>query len=775
MNMENRSHVKQIMPAIFIIITTFMGSCEKNVFNPEKVKATYEDKFPVKDVDPLMDWKMTNPIAVQVAVYEDEGINYTIRIYDNNPLTNNSSAKLLAEGIATSSQPFITVMDCPIATTEVYICRIDPKSRNVVKLVSITNDNLNATFGIPPSPASIQGRSRAITRSGNVTPQSPDRSESEIETLAQTARELTTATTLFAGDIYKISQGNTFHGNITTWGIYGTPATVIIEGTWTPPGNENINTGVDIIVMKTGSIVLPDNSTLSLIGNTRFISFAGGNIEGQNAAIRLTNASGQRTNYNGGNLNLKEFQINGTGILYNSSTTCQIGYLNITNVGGRLINMGHAIIASTNNNSKIENGCLLEVTDRLKGDLTMGDNCNAIVNNYGEGGNSNKNIIMGNNSMLFIQNEAYFSYGTSFTGPTANHALVKINKVTGMNGFRYNGGNIYYEVKEVEIDNSWEKDTFLKYLENSDGVLAKWGESPILIPAGDCTGDGNTPNDEGSDTPTSPMPYTYVFEDNFPLVGDYDFNDIVLDVSTIYHRNETTNAIESIELDVTLAASGASKTLGAGLRIVGIRSNEIKDITTDGDYARFQETLTNPRNRATLFKYNSNSYMENGDNDIIIPLFNNAHQVFGVKDGSHVNTQSSSSTGIDGQEAYTYKLILTLSDQSQTEPLFSKDNLDFFICYRYKTMKKRMEVHLYEFWNYGATAAGTVQQENLDLAGNNTWAVCVPNFRYPKENVNISNSSIPEEGAYPYFLNWARNRTANQDWYLYPNEDKVCR
>lgn len=38
-----------------------------------------------------------------------------------------------------------------------------------------------------------------------------------------------------------------------------------------------------------------------------------------------------------------------------------------------------------------------------------------------------------------------------------------------------------------------------------------------------------------------------------------------------------------------------------------------------------------------------------------------------------------------------------------------------------------MEVHLYEFWGYGATAAGVaIQQENLDLAGNNTWAICVP-------------------------------------------------
>lgn len=65
-------------------------------------------------------------------------------------------------------------------------------------------------------------------------------------------------------------------------------------------------------------------------------------------------------------------------------------------------------------------------------------------------------------------------------------------------------------------------------------------------------------------------------------------------------------------------------------------------------------------------------------------------------------------------------------------------------------MEQRMEVHLYEFWGYGATAAGTIQQENLDLAGNNTWAICVPyGFRYPKETINVSRTDIPEASAYP--------------------------
>ena len=72
--------------------------------------------------------------------------------------------------------------------------------------------------------------------------------------------------------------------------------------------------------------------------------------------------------------------------------------------------------------------------------------------------------------------------------------------------------------------------------------------------------------------------------------------------------------------------------------------------------------------------------------------------------------------------------------------------------------------------------AGTIQKLNLDLAGNNTWAVCVPyGFRYPKEAVNISRTETPGECAYPEFINWARDRNSCQDWYLHPNEGYVMR
>ena len=84
--------------------------------------------------------------------------------------------------------------------------------------------------------------------------------------------------------------------------------------------------------------------------------------------------------------------------------------------------------------------------------------------------------------------------------------------------------------------------------------------------------------------------------------------------------------------------------------------------------------------------------MEDGDPSVVIPIAGEVHNVFGRSPGTMINTGGTSITA----NMYTYEIIIELADQTKTEPLFSKDNLDFFICYQYKSMQQRMEVHLYD-------------------------------------------------------------------------------
>ena len=173
--------------------------------------------------------------------------------------------------------------------------------------------------------------------------------------------------------------------------------------------------------------------------------------------------------------------------------------------------------------------------------------------------------------------------------------------------------------------------------------------------------------------------------------------------------------------------------------------------------------------------------MEDTDPNVVIPLFDFAHRVLLNDEGNtetpRINTaEEGTQDSRNGIKARTYELIIELNKSYwKQDPMITKDNMDFFICYNYKRMEKRMEVHLYEFRNFDATQAGTVQKENLDLAGNNTWAICVPNFRYPKEYINICDKSNNANSAYPQFIDWAVDRNSNQDWYLNPNENNVYR
>ncbi len=754
----------QILPIALFALCVLLDSCQKNVFDPEKVKATYEDKFPVKDIDPQMNWKMTKQVAVTISVFEDRNVNYGIRIYDANPLDENSTAKLLAEGTANDKMNFTTTMDCPIALTEAYICRIDPQHRNVVKVASINGNTLNVTFGTNPA-------TRAFTRAENssITTYTPDRTEAEIASLSGQAQVLTNSSVIKSGEVYKIPEGETFKGRIYTDGISGNFATVIIEGTWDPSETlSSINMGVDLIVTGTGKIMLANattsNKRLTLIGTSRFIVFAGGAIEGgDNSYIYLSNASGGRYNYNAGTINVGTIQTDETSAALYNCGSLNIGTLQISNSGSKLINQGRSIIKRTSVNATIENGCYLEVTEHMYGNLIMGDNCVASAKEYGSAGDWSKSFKIGSNSMITIEEGAYLN-GFTVTGPANGSALIKIGKLEGVQSFTHQSGNVYYEIEEIAnsiTSQSWVAQ-YLNALKNTDGTISKWGESPIIIPAGDCTGEGNRPGG-GSDTPDTPITYTYVFEDNFPLVGDYDFNDVVLDVTIDYDRNPD-NKIIATNINVTLAAAGATKTIGAGLRIVGNTAKAaIGNITFDGpDKDRFQSTLS-----GSFFGANG----VNPESDTTIPLFGSVHSVFGVSSGTMVNTGIGTTA-----PTYTYQIKIEQNNANQQEePIITKENLDFFIAYKYRNMNKRMEVHLYEFRSYGSTAAGTTQEANLDLAGNNTWAICVPEFRYPKESINISNQEDDSDCAYPQFLNWTRNRNVNQDWYLYPNENNVYR
>lgn len=774
--MGKSSRFNRLSLLVIFLTSAAIYGCKDDVFNPEKVKAAYQDKFPVKDIDPDMDWKMTRQISINVAVYEDYGVDYAVRIYTENPLEEDSEPQLLAEGVANYDLQFETVADCPSASQMLYVVRYDSKGRAAVKPVDIINGNITATFGWEPvTPTS---RASAQTRAYKATGIDCPFTDKEVEEMLRNATEYTGQQIIGYG-IYKIS--TKYSGKLNVGSSDYQPENGIIlivapDAKWLMPQGTVIPSGVQLVIASKGEVLLAEgdewspalkfsgNSSLVILGHPHYEIdddddepdvdvHDEGEIKEQDGKKSWIQFQNTGLIYNRG-------EIDVTGIKNSGSTLYNYGELDLDVLTGNQLTVNHGSIDTDyigSNNGEpqdIENYCVIDVdeTCNIKS-LIMGPS-SYLECDYFYPGDAMPPLTLHHGSFIKVEKESKFSCHIS--GPTQEreYALMRLKgKITDASGGTCNG-MIYFELGQDAPD------IFKEFIKRGDNKaqIFNIGKASAYIPEGNCSGLGNTPSEEPDPKPETPLTLTYAFEDNYPLVGDYDFNDVVLDVTLKYDRDRD-NKITATYINISLAAAGASKTVGAGLRIIGDDARKsITNITFEGaDKERFQSSIP-----GSMF-----SYIEEGG--MVIPIFGSAHKVFGVTPGTLVNT------GETTAPVYTYQIKIDHSTYPGEKPSITQENLDFFIAYQYKTMEKRMEVHLFEFWKYGATQAGTIQKENLDLAGNNTWAICVSEkFRYPKELINVSTENNTP-CAYPQFIKWARDRNSNLDWYKHPNSENVYR
>lgn len=770
--MVTSTHSHKTAAALILLASmmTIVGcvSDQKDLFDAEKTKEIYQNSFPVKDIDPSMDWKTTQNAKVSVSVNGDPGTDYKIQIFDANPLNKINDAKLLAEGYANQNLSFETTIDCPKAISTVFVARVDAKGRYLVKSTDIENNTVKVNFG---DETNLTRTTRASEN--DIPTMECPYTDSEVRSLIENSKtkEVVNGVDLSETNkgVFKISKD--FSGKLEVTGEKDN--TLIITAKWIINDTPEIN-GAEIIIANGGEIVL--NSDL-IIKNRGYITvLPGGKITGKQHNIKYTNGSNGIANYNGGVIDINILEVEGSGggngassAFYNYGSLLIQNYT-ATSGNMTLINWGQIMVngfINGNNNTDIKNGCYIEV----KGDLfckhlVIGENAAIKCGSLKSDGSSDLDIYLEKNAMLTSLGETNLT--RKITGPREGSALFKIGTISG-NIYDSNAqikNNVICEIANQESnkvknpqwsDNSnskwtWTMFDWLAYgLIKNGASYCNVGKADFILPAGDCTGDGYTPDTGGDDVNTKPMNYIYAFEDNYPAAGDYDFNDAVIDVTTEYgYKDGSKNKIAQIQLNVVLRAVGASKQLGAGLRLANISKSAIEEVRFEGDVNNYRNTLVN-----SVFE---NAPMENNGNECVIPLFGDAHKIYGIGGESRIfiNTKIKNIENL-----YTLKVIIVLKDKEQSKPLITKDNLDFFIAYR--TLGPRTEVHLFEFRPQGATANGTVHLQNLEIAGNLTWAICVPKFKYPAESIKITE-------AYPLFTQWAHDHTNFLDWYEHPTD-----
>ena len=617
------------------------------------------------------------------------------------------------------------------------------------------------------------------------------------------------------GSHFRVAQGTEitkiFHVNAEAGVI--NDKVIYVEGKVHLQGN-TLN-GVTIVVANGGELVVDDNTSFSNCG--RLLVMAGGKVTG--TAGKYLYVNNGMPNYNAGVISTNgELNLNGSDF-YNCGNVTVDKLRNTA--GGRITNFG-SITARCNEiamdayNCIVVNGCYMHYTeDAGIGQLTMLNNSRLDVDGVAEFTQSwtegfdastpDKALAYVPAKPNILMDKAVINVGTAyvnntvFQGPSdeGEYAIVKMQKVQANNGTDLmQRGNCYFDwdITELYSHGQYRGDTTndTKYKdisaqEKANNPYGYWVDyyrghlsnfvseatAPnfMSIPAGACTGAGYNPdgNDGGEEIVDRPLALRYCFEDNFPQIGDYDFNDAVITLTPVVDGNTVT-------LTVSLDAVGASEQIGAALRIEGLSDSDISSFSRDGNLD--EDFPANASLRIINTTEERLPQSMNTTQDVVLNLFSNAHWSLGRRTSSVGSVDNSFLNTVERDNYYEYKrndvepavvtYTFVLNDESKTS-LFTQEHLDLFIVEGYNG--GYWEVHTVPFKTDEVIAEYASGMKSV-YNDNFPWAICVEgnSFKYPIEWTPINEAyNTPGHS----FSEWATDRSQATDWYEYPNAELV--
>jgi hypothetical protein len=262
-----------------------------------------------------------------------------------------------------------------------------------------------------------------------------------------------------------------------------------------------------------------------------------------------------------------------------------------------------------------------------------------------------------------------------------------------------------------------------------------------------------------------PQTFTYLYEEGFPLPGDFDFNDLVLRIS-----KSTTSLSYQVDLKVTVDAVGAARTYAAAIQLAGIKYTDIEKVeileekAMDAGYPLRRMTIDSDK---TLLKG------RNGE--AVINLFESGHYVMNNELNSVGSVQTllynTETTERKNQSAtvspVTRTYRITFKDRSVTRA-FTFDQIDPFLIQEYNG--GLWEIHTYRY-KFAEVLKSIYNGKQAYYDNHVSWSVVIPkgDFRYPIEGMSLgtyNNISGETFGPYMSFADWMKDHTQNNDWYL---------
>tara|TARA_R110002072_G_scaffold118716_4_gene251177 strand:+ start:5873 stop:8041 length:2169 start_codon:yes stop_codon:yes gene_type:complete len=710
--------MKKVIIALSLII--FASSCKKDT--PEANQPSGEvSTFTELQVPNNFKFETDQKVQLDLSV-TNSGFNkkFKIKIYDQMPAV---GGNLIYSGFTTNNS-LQGEFSCPAYLSRVYVVKEDPTGSSTYQLADITAGSIVHSFG----KKSNKSKTNSI---------SPDCSSGCDVSYSNHSGNITINSNDPAG-VYCFS--GSFNGsiNVNKGGV-----TIRICGNAVAQ-NINLNSG--------SGLELTDGATLDV--NNLNINSNTGLITVYNATLNISNnfsPSGEVIN--NGIINVaKAYNINGQGKLTNN------GDIDITdhfNNNKDLINNGSIVVGKNcniNGGSSTVNNCSLIVGQDLK--ISNPVENNGLIDVTDDFTLNSSTLTLQNGAMV---NASSATINSNITG-VGTTSLVKVSGNTTING----GGSLNGNLEYCDADG----------IENNTGSI----NSPaslacaVYIPTTGCNSIGNgspqvtdTDNDGIADAndlfpndpdragevyyPGSNVYGTVAFEDLWPGLGDYDFNDLIVDYR-IRLITDASNDVKDVEYSYSVRAIGGSLRNGFGFQL-DLASNTV-------------QSVTGTQNFHNSLSYNANG-TESGQTKAVIIAFDDAFGLFPNTGTQTINT-------ITGETAYpndTGDIVVTFTSGQSIASLGSLP----FNPFMYIGQDRGKEVHLSgkeptdlvntSFFGTAEDDSNPGSDRYYVNENNLPWALNLSqSFNYPSEKKDIVQT-------YNNFVSWAQSSgSSSANWYL---------
>ena len=783
---------KLFFASSMILSTACITACvddNKDLYDP-----SYQTPNPMEDISAPagFDWSSTNSIKFSVEVdYEfDVQYYYTVEILDKNPLeaTAEDPYNTLAKGVAKKGEAYQTEVVSSKDIKYLYVRQTDPRGRDQIKQVEISESTSHVQCSFTGTSA-IKTRALVATRGNNGGIDIPKRAEQSYDTNG--AIPITSSSQVLEGGKAYIVTGK-FQGKFKDTSLSNSNrATVYIQGNWEPAQAITQNY-LDIIVLKGGTIEGTDlklqnasNLTIQsgakikiakLEGNTQSTICNFGEIEVDNLLLNSfdllyngnkvdvkhnIDASKGGSIHNFGELDVeKEIKLNTSSIVYNAAGS-ELEAEKYTAAGSKNVNFGEMEFDTYDSGEaggSLYNNCMLFVEHMKAGGIIYLDH--GVIAEEKED-DKKKDYFEEADDIYFYDNAKL---------TLANGSMIKAEKITINSGFSAIGegdeASLLKVTDKLQIDNWSNKFSGKLYISGKincshndmyqAGSEVIFSSEPDIIITG-CNGKTELPDPapEPSD-PNFPIivddnhNYTYLFEDQWPLYGDYDMNDIVLEIKHRKTSIDKWNKITELDLTIELTAVGAQKAIAAAIMFDEIPASAItQPVTYANNYRPISFDLTDKN-------------IEKGQDYAVVPLFDNAHALMERPAGSFVNTVSGSDNNQKDSKIINFTLRFDQASAPSSDAL-NINKLNLFIITDRGSKRKEIHVAGYQPTKLANTElfggnndASSVNGKKYYISKDNlAWGIIVPTqFKWPLEYTKIQN-------AYKQFAGWVTSGGVN--------------